>query len=89
MLVTSFCYGFLTLWGTVSVLPYLLIQFLNLEGRGLLSAVKGRRPTEDLRNGIVLHLIANMGPRLWVWVLSFFFFLAGGGGGGGLGLYVE
>lgn len=64
-----------------------MIQFLSLEGRGLLSAVKGRRPAEDLSNGIVLPFIANMGPRLWVWVFSFFFF--GGGWGGGLGLYVD
>lgn len=46
-LVTSFCYGFFSPWGMLSVLPYLLIQFLGFDRRGLPSADKGGRPMEN------------------------------------------
>lgn len=46
-LVTSFCYGFFSPWLMLSVLPYLLIQFLSFGRRGPHSADKGGKPLEN------------------------------------------
>lgn len=47
VLATSFCYGFFSPWLMLSVLPYLLIQFLSFGRRGPHSADKGGKPLEN------------------------------------------